>query len=161
MLLKIAAAVMLILPTVGCVDDAPVESVIQVSKEKSAHEFAVDKNGKVTFEADIVYFKFDDYTLTKEGEERLQALSAYLKTNPNKKLQISGHSDERGSIEYNLALGQMRAKSVNSYLVNLGLDQKRIHNISYGEESPAVEGHSEAQWQKNRRAEFVLSTFSE
>ena len=109
----------------------------------------------------IVYFKFDDHTLTKAGMDRLQALNTHLTKNSKQKLQISGHCDERGSVEYNLALGQMRSKSVHKYLVHLGLPASRIHSISYGEEKPAAEGHTESDWKQNRRAEFVLSSFSE
>ena len=72
-------------------------------------------------------------------------------------LQINGHCDERGSIEYNLALGQQRSQAVYEFLSTLGLDQKRLKTISYGEEKPAAEGHTETAWNQNRRADFVIT----
>ena len=107
--------------------------------------------------AKTVYFAFDDYTLNPEGQDKLGLLAEYLKTNTAAVVQVEGHCDERGSIEYNLALGQRRAQSVKNYLVELGVDPSRVPTMSYGEERPAVEGSDEAAWEKNRRAEFVLS----
>jgi len=121
------------------------------------NKFTVDDLGKVKFEAEIVYFKFDDSSLTDEGRSRLSAMAEFLSANPAKVLQVRGHCDERGSTEYNLALGQIRSQSVRTYLLNLGLDQKRISAISFGEEKPAVVGHSEEAWSKNRRADFLLT----
>ena len=72
-------------------------------------------------------------------------------------MQVEGHCDERGTVEYNLALGERRAQSVKSYLVNLGVTDARLSTISYGEEKPASEGHDEGAWVKNRRAAFVLT----
>lgn len=161
--LKAVAAILMALTMSACVDDDAVEPVIEVSKnvKTDAHDFKVSDKGVIQFDAEIVYFKFDDHTLTQEGRERLASLAKYLKKHPDKRLQISGHCDERGSIEYNLALGDMRAKSVRQYLANLGLSPKRIHSVSYGEEQPAAEGHSEKAWAQNRRAEFVLTSLSE
>ena len=84
-------------------------------------------------------------------------MADYLRNNAAAVVQIEGHTDERGSIEYNLALGQRRAQSVKNYLVELGIDPSRLPTMSYGEERPAMEGSDEAAWEKNRRAEFVLS----
>ena len=81
----------------------------------------------------------------------------YLKQNTGAVVQVEGHCDERGSIEYNLALGQRRAASVKRLPFQMGVDGNRVTTISYGEERPAVEGHNEDAWSKNRRAEFVLS----
>jgi len=79
-----------------------------------------------------------------------------MKKNPGAKVQIEGHCDERGTPEYNLALGQRRADSTKKYLVNLGIDGSRLSTISYGEEKPADPGHNEAAWAKNRRAVFDI-----
>jgi peptidoglycan-associated lipoprotein len=79
----------------------------------------------------------------------------WIRTNANVTVQIEGHSDSRGSVEYNLALGERRAKSVKSYLTSLGIDSKRLTIISYGEEKPLALGDAEADYAKNRRANFV------
>jgi peptidoglycan-associated lipoprotein len=76
--------------------------------------------------------------------------------NSQEKIVIEGHCDERGTAEYNIALGERRAKSVKRYLINLGVDSSQLSTISYGEERPADPGHNEAAWAKNRRAEFVI-----
>ncbi len=104
-----------------------------------------------------VFFAFDDYSLDSASQGQLNKLNEYLKTNAKAVVQIEGHTDERGSVEYNLALGQRRAQSAKNYLVQLGTDAGRLPTISYGEERPSVEGHDEAAWSKNRRDEFVLS----
>lgn len=104
-----------------------------------------------------IYFAFDDYSLSAEAQGTLQAIADQLKANPGSLVQIEGHCDERGSIEYNLALGERRAQSVKEYIVQLGVDASRLTTISYGEEKPAMEGHDEEAWSKNRRAEFIIS----
>ncbi len=104
-----------------------------------------------------IYFAFDDYSLSSSAQDTLKGVADAMAAAGAGTLQIEGHSDERGSIEYNLALGQRRAESVKSYLVQLGVASDRIQTISYGEEKPAVEGHDESAWSKNRRAEFVVS----
>ena len=104
-----------------------------------------------------VYFAFDDYSLDSASQGQLNKLNEYLKANGKAVVQVEGHTDERGSVEYNLALGQRRAQSAKNYLVQLGTDASRLPTISYGEERPAVEGADEAAWSKNRRDEFVLS----
>ncbi|RZA24081.1 MAG: peptidoglycan-associated lipoprotein Pal [Proteobacteria bacterium] len=104
-----------------------------------------------------VYFAFDDYSLDSASQGQLNKLNEYLKANGKAVVQIEGHTDERGSVEYNLALGQRRAQSAKNYLVQLGTDAGRLPTISYGEERPAVEGGDESAWSKNRRDEFVLS----
>ena len=95
--------------------------------------------------------------LFRSAQQHLQGMADHLKKTQNTVVQIEGHCDERGSIEYNLALGERRAQSVKNYLVQLGIDAARLSTISYGEEKPAAEGHDEAAWTKNRRAEFTLT----
>lgn len=101
-----------------------------------------------------IYFDFDQYTLTPEARETLNRNAAYLKANPRVKVRIEGHTDERGSDEYNIALGERRARSAREYLISLGIDANRLTTISYGEEMPLEQGSDEAAWSKNRRAEF-------
>jgi len=104
-----------------------------------------------------IYFGFDDYTLNPDAQANLNTLAESLKTNKDSVVMIEGHCDERGSVEYNLALGERRAQSVKNYLVQLGIDGGRVSTISYGEEKPAVEGHSESAWAKNRRSVYNVT----
>lgn len=102
-----------------------------------------------------VFFDYDKATLTSDAKSKLAANATWIKNNPSFTVQIEGHTDSRGSVEYNLSLGERRAKSVKSYLEGLGVESKRMTIISYGEEKPLVPGDSEAAWAKNRRANFV------
>jgi peptidoglycan-associated lipoprotein len=115
---------------------------------------AVTQPSPVMFEN--IHFDYDKSFIRNDAKPALQAVAEYLKKNPGEKLQIEGHCDERGTSEYNIALGQRRADSAMKYLVNLGVDGSRLSTISYGEENPADPGHDEAAWAKNRRAVFVL-----
>jgi peptidoglycan-associated lipoprotein len=103
-----------------------------------------------------VYFDFDRYDLRTDARETLKANWEWLKANPAAQVQIEGHCDERGTNEYNLALGSKRAQSVKDYLVTLGITADRLSTISYGEELPVCREHAEECWQKNRRARFVI-----
>jgi peptidoglycan-associated lipoprotein len=106
---------------------------------------------------DLIYFEYDSDQLTRDSQERLQAKAAILRANPAVRLRIEGHADERGSTEYNLALGQRRAEAVRVFLTGYGINGDRLPTISYGKERPLVEGASEAAWARNRRAEFVVT----
>jgi len=101
-----------------------------------------------------IYFDFDKYEIRSGDAEILKEDSRVLKENASLKVKIEGHCDERGSVEYNLALGERRAKAARDYLVTLGIKRQRLSTISYGEERPADPGHDESAWEKNRRAEF-------
>lgn len=104
-----------------------------------------------------VYFDFDKSDLRQDTRDVLSKnAEIILKSMPEAKIQIEGHCDERGSAEYNLALGEHRAKSVQKYLITLGVKAENLSVISYGEEKPAVVGSDEGAWAKNRRAEFVV-----
>lgn len=103
-----------------------------------------------------VNFDFDKYNLKPEAQAILKAgAPAYLKYREYK-LVVEGHADERGTVEYNLALGDKRAAEAAKYLVDLGIEKERIKTISYGKEMPLDKGHDEAAWAKNRRAHFVI-----
>lgn len=102
-----------------------------------------------------VYFEYDQARLTADSRQRLAENAEWIKQNPDFTVQIEGHTDARGSIEYNLALGERRAKSVKTYLEGLGVDSRRITIISYGKEKPIDSGDGESAWSKNRRANFV------
>jgi len=104
-----------------------------------------------------VRFDYDRSDLGEESKSTLVNNAKWLEQNPDAKVTIEGHCDERGSTEYNLALGERRAKSVRDYLVSLGIDHGRLGIISYGESLPLDPGHSEAAWAKNRRAHFAFT----
>ena len=108
------------------------------------------------FKANTVYFDFDRSTIKSSERSKIEAVANHLKSQPTHKVKVEGHCDERGTEGYNLSLGERRALAVRTYLMNLGIAADRIGTISYGESRPAVEGHTEAAWSKNRRGEFVL-----
>lgn len=103
-----------------------------------------------------VYFDFDKFALKAEAKAQLDANYALLAEFSDAMIKLEGHCDERGTVEYNIALGDKRANAAWDYLVGLGLDENRISTISYGEERPAVTGSNEAAWDKNRRCEFKI-----
>jgi peptidoglycan-associated lipoprotein len=103
-----------------------------------------------------VYFDFDSYNLGADARETLKANMQWLKANPAAQVQIEGHCDERGTTEYNLALGSKRAESVKDYLITLGTAADRLTTISYGEELLVCRDQTEECWQKNRRVRFVV-----
>lgn len=105
----------------------------------------------------VVYFALDSDELDAEAQDRLRTKAALLRANPSITLRIEGHADERGSTEYNIALGQRRAESVRTFLTGYGVTSNRLSTISYGKERPAVEGSNESAWARNRRAEFVVT----
>ena len=104
----------------------------------------------------VVPFSYDQHLLTDEARNIIAANAALLKTGGRAKFQLAGHCDERGSDQYNIALGERRAESVRAYLLELGIDAGQMETISYGEERPVDAGHDESAWQQNRRVEFVL-----
>jgi peptidoglycan-associated lipoprotein len=113
--------------------------------------------GQTSSELKTIYFPFDSATLTSTAVSDLKANAAYLRANPSVNVQIEGHCDERGSVEYNLALGERRATAGRNYLKKLGISAKRMSTISYGKERPQEMGHDESAWAKNRRDTFVVT----
>lgn len=103
-----------------------------------------------------VYYPFDSYSLGGEARSALKFNANWLKQNASATVQIEGHCDERGTTEYNLALGEKRANAARDYLEKLGVESSRISAISYGEERPSDPGHDESAWAKNRRAAFII-----
>lgn len=103
-----------------------------------------------------IHFDFDKFDVRREDETILKENAAWLKKNPKAKIQIEGHCDERGTSDYNLALGERRANHVKQYLVSLGIASDRLSTISYGEERALDSGHHEEAWSKNRRVHFVV-----
>ena len=103
-----------------------------------------------------IHFDFDKYDIRPVDEAVLKENAVFLKNNPNLKVQIEGHCDERGTVEYNLALGERRANNTKKYLVFLGIPSDRISAISFGKERPLDKGHHEEAWARNRRAHIVV-----
>lgn len=103
-----------------------------------------------------IHFEFDRSDLLPEAQEILRWKAAWMQKNPNVQVTIEGHCDERGTNEYNLALGDRRANSTKSYLMDLGISGSRLNTISYGEERPATYGSNEEAWAKNRRAHLTF-----
>jgi peptidoglycan-associated lipoprotein len=106
---------------------------------------------------DRVFFDYDQYNVRADQRGTVEALAAWLDANPSVTLTLEGHCDERGTREYNLALGERRANSVRDYLVALGVNPARLSTVSFGEERPAVLGSTESAWAQNRRGVFMVN----
>lgn len=122
--------------------------------EKPAAEMQPVEVPAAQFAFDQVYFAYDQSTLSEQARAALSNNALILQTAPDLRVTIEGHCDDRGSDEYNLALGERRAQAVRNFLVSLGVDPERMETISYGEEMPAKSGQNEIAWAMNRRAEF-------
>jgi peptidoglycan-associated lipoprotein len=109
-----------------------------------------------SFMNDDIYFDFDSFTLVDAAKKTLDRKAEFMNRHPDVKVIIEGHCDERGTHEYNLALGERRARSAWQYLVNSGVSQNRVTTVSYGQERPLSNGHDEASWAKNRRCHFDI-----
>lgn len=104
----------------------------------------------------MIFFDYDKYNIRPDAVPVLEKNAEWLKKHPTVKILIEGHCDERGTEEYNLALGEKRAKSTMEYLMSLGISAERMKIISYGKSQPLDPGHDEAAWAKNRRAQFLI-----
>ncbi|HYA90944.1 MAG TPA: peptidoglycan-associated lipoprotein Pal [Thermodesulfobacteriota bacterium] len=165
---------------IGCPKKTTVREEPSVTKEEAAKaeaERAKETKAKEQFEKSLVaektpgiagevfessllkdiHFDFDRYDLRPGDASILRENAALLKKYSNVKVQIEGHCDERGTVEYNLALSERRANSAKDYLISLGISQARISTISYGKEKPLDPAHNEAAWAKNRRAHTVVT----
>lgn len=130
------------------------EQELEARKRAEAKDQQEAEEAGDQFLSEKVYFEFDDSSLTDEAREVLQSKVKWLRQNPDECVIIEGHCDERGTDEYNLALGSRRAESVKDFLVKAGIDPSILSTISYGEERPAAEGSNEEAWAQNRRVEF-------
>ena len=115
---------------------------------------AAFKRSLAEFENDLVYFDFDKSDVRPDMRAIMDAKARFLQEFPSIRVQIEGHCDERGTVEYNIALGHRRSQSSKDYLVSLGVKSSRVDTVSYGEERPADSRSNEAGWAKNRRAKF-------
>lgn len=164
----ILLALILVVPgllfTVSCQKKVIAEEPQPVAEEKPAEkpapkeEVVVPPKGpsEMVMQEDI-YFDFDKSTLTPASQDNLLRKAEWLRANPNATITIEGNCDERGTNEYNLALGDRRAEAAKAFLVDLGIDAARITTISYGEERPVDPRHNEEAWAKNRRDHFVVN----
>lgn len=133
---------------------APTETKPQAKNEPIKATIQPAAPGDAVPPTSPIYFDFDKYEIQDPSKVELQQVADYLSKHPGSSVTISGHTDERGTTEYNLMLGDQRAKAAHDYLVRLGIDPLRIKTISFGEERPAVQGTGEDAWSKNRRDEF-------
>jgi peptidoglycan-associated lipoprotein len=136
----------------GSKDQALKEKALSEEEARRLKEAAE----KARFESEDIYFDFDQYLLSDSAKENLNKKAQWLKQFPAAKALIEGHCDERGSAEYNMALGQKRADAALQYLVSLGISANRLATVSYGKEKPIDPRSTEEAWARNRRAHFVL-----
>ncbi len=128
----------------------------ELKEEQLRTESERFQSAREMFENEDILFEFDSASLSVEAQEILRAKAAWLRENPRAQVMIEGHCDERGTNEYNLALGDRRAFSSKSFLVDLGIADSRLTTISYGEERPLDSRSTEDAWAQNRRAHFVI-----
>ncbi len=138
-------------------DEGGVSSSDMTEEERrAAEERAQSAEEEAMREITTFYFDFDTAEIKSEAREVLVAHARYLQANPNQNVRIEGHADERGTKEYNLALGERRANAVERFLIVNGASRSQTETISYGEEKPAVMESSESAWAQNRRVELVF-----
>ncbi|MCK4842600.1 MAG: peptidoglycan-associated lipoprotein Pal [Methylococcales bacterium] len=134
------------------VDDTQEEVVAVVEESK---DVAVDGLDQKTLSIRTIYFSFDDSQVQQDFIHIINAHALYLKNNSSQRIVLEGHADERGSREYNVALGEQRAKSVYRIMKMQGVSDSQVQIVSYGEEKPAASGMNESSWQLNRRVEIA------
>jgi len=148
-------------PEAGMVEEVPPFAEEELLEPKS--EAWVEKNrqrlllyGRSTPPLKAIFFDFDSYSIREDMKPRLKEAARYLMDHPAVRIELQGNCDERGSSEYNLALGEKRALAVKRYLVNLGISPERLETVSFGEERPLDPGHNERAWALNRRVDLVI-----
>ena len=133
------------------------EQARQAEAMRQAEMAEMAEMTQAAFVNEDIHFAFDSFLIDPEAERIVGEKAAWLRDNGGASIQIEGHCDERGTSDYNLALGERRANAVQQYLTVLGIAPDRLSTISYGEEQPLDPGHEEAAWSRNRRAHFVIS----
>ncbi len=166
MFAKLTVAAAAAIFAAGCAHQKPVEVVAAPSKEvpraklaevdetESADQLAA-KDFDALVKGMVVHFDFDKWELSSDSRNRLSKLSDAMRKLPKARLRISGHCDERGTEEYNLALGHRRAEIAREYMLKLGVADNRVETVSYGDQVPAIAGMTEEAWAANRRDEFT------
>lgn len=140
------------------VPKAPDRSVDKVQPPRAVQaEETVRATSAAALDDENVHFAFDSYMLSDQARQILKKKAEFLRANQGVKVTVEGHCDDRGTVAYNLALGERRAETVKNYLVALGVSAGRLKTISYGEERPLVTGKTESAWAQNRRAQFMVN----
>jgi len=132
------------------------EEVVVTPKPVEVEEAEVKEVAKKVSPLEDIFFAFDDYSLTDKAKATLKKNAEWMKNSPNTRVRIEGNCDERGTNEYNMALGERRANSAKKYLINLGVKESQLSTVSYGEEKPVCTEQSEECWAKNRRDHFAI-----
>ncbi len=155
-LLTVAATALLV-GSLGCQQTAKVEETSDTGSEWTEAPDSPDStgDGQPAAEVATVYFDYHRSEIRPDARDALRSNANAIGMGDGDRITVEGHCDERGSTEYNLALGERRANAVKRYLVDLGVPSSRLRTVSFGEDRPAVQGHTEAAWRYNRRADFV------
>lgn len=135
--------------------DAP--TVSTDTSSSSALELNADSDSGKAGTLQTVYFGFNSSVLSSQTRSALDNNAQFLKDNTSVEVQVEGHCDERGGVQYNIALGERRARAIKRYLVSMGVESSRISTISFGKERPIAFGHDESAWSQNRRGNFVVT----
>ncbi len=145
--------------TIACKKQVATESPVDSAHTASSSTSSTVPSAVQAMAANFarVYFDFDASTLGPEAKQALAANAEIMKANPTIKVEIQGHADERGTTDYNIALGERRARAIREVMTANGVSPGRVTTVSYGEEVPLVAGHSEVAWSKNRRGEFRVT----
>ncbi|MFA6238198.1 MAG: peptidoglycan-associated lipoprotein Pal [Bacteriovorax sp.] len=139
-------------------DSVPDSAQVDDGKNKGvSFELNGDSDSNKAGALKTVYFDFNSAGLSSDTKDALNNNAQFMKANPTVKLQVEGHCDERGGVQFNLALGEKRAKGVREYMIGQGVEGSRLSTISLGKEKPVSFGHDEESWSKNRRANFVVT----
>ena len=154
-LLTVAATALLV-GSLGCQQTAKVEETSDTGKWTEAPDTPDSTgDGQPAAEVATVYFDYNRSEIRPDARDALRSNANAIGMGDGDRITVEGHCDERGSTEYNLALGERRANAVKRYLVDLGVPSSRLRTVSFGEDRPAVQGHEESAWRYNRRADFV------
>lgn len=132
------------------------EAARRAREEAAARARAEAEHAKQVL-TEMIHFAYDESTIDPEAQQILVQKASILRAHPELRMRISGHADERGSVEYNIALGMRRAEAAKAFLVNYGLDASRFETVTFGEERPIAQGHDESAWSQNRRDEFQIT----
>jgi peptidoglycan-associated lipoprotein len=141
------------LPDTDATDDSGAQAY--GTDDSSTSEFSQLDDPQSPLSVRVIYFEYDSSEIRSEYRSAIEAHSAYLSQNSSTSITLEGHADERGSREYNLALGERRAQAIKQQMVLLGASSSQIRLVSYGEERPEIDGHDESSWQQNRRVEIL------
>jgi peptidoglycan-associated lipoprotein len=132
--------------------------VVEDTADDATDDAEMARNRAMEAIGAMIFFDFDRSDLREDARGTLQGKAEAMRQFTEVDVRIEGHADERGTIEYNLALGERRADSARRYLIDLGIDPDRMTTVSYGEERPMTEGHNESAWANNRRDEFITAS---